>query len=66
MEILTEENLVGTKTAPTAGSRTFTPLPRETRFPLREFISPTQNLMESQQTLGVGGQIEILSIFPLI
>ena len=33
MEILTDENLVGAKTAPTAISRTFTPLLRETRFP---------------------------------
>ena len=33
MEILTKENLVGAKTAPTAVSRTFTPLVRETRFP---------------------------------
>ena len=33
MEILTKENLVGAKTAPTAVSRTFTPLLRETRFP---------------------------------
>ena len=33
MEILTKENLVGAKTAPTPVSRTFTPLLRETRFP---------------------------------
>ena len=33
MEILTKENLVEAKTAPTAVSRTFTPLVRETRFP---------------------------------
>ena len=33
MEILTKENLVGAKAAPTAVSRTFTPLVRETRFP---------------------------------
>ena len=31
--ILTKENLLGAKTAPTAISRTFTPLLRETRFP---------------------------------
>ena len=33
MDILTKENLVGAKFAPTAASRTFTPLLRETRFP---------------------------------
>ena len=34
MEILTKENLVGAKFAPTAVSRTLTPLLlRETRFP---------------------------------
>ena len=33
MEILTEENLVGPKIAPTAVSRTFTPLVRRVRFP---------------------------------
>ena len=33
MEILTKENLVGAKTAPTAISRTFTPLVRRIRFP---------------------------------
>ena len=33
MEILTKENLVGAKIAPTAVSRTFTPLVRRTRFP---------------------------------
>ena len=32
-EILTKENLVGAKTAPTAVSRTFTPLVRGIRFP---------------------------------
>ena len=32
-EILTKENLVGAKTAPTAVSRTFTPLVRRIRFP---------------------------------
>ena len=32
-EILTKENLVGTKIAPTAVSRTFTPLVRGIRFP---------------------------------
>ena len=33
MEILPKENLVGAKTAPTAVSRTFTPLVKDTRFP---------------------------------
>ena len=33
MEILTKEDLVGAKTAPTAVSMTFTPLLREIRFP---------------------------------
>ena len=33
MEILTKENLVGAKTAPTAVSRTFTPLVRKIRLP---------------------------------
>ena len=33
MASLTKENLVGAKTAPTAVSKTFTPLLRETRFP---------------------------------
>ena len=33
MEILTKENLVGAKGAPTAISRTFTPLVRRIRFP---------------------------------
>ena len=37
MEILTEENLVGARIAPTAVSRTFTPLERETRFPYHSF-----------------------------
>ena len=32
-EILTKENLVGAKIAPTAVSRTFTPLVRGIRFP---------------------------------
>ena len=32
--VLVQENLVGAKTAPTAISRTFTPLARETRFSL--------------------------------
>ena len=43
MEILTKESLVRAKTAPTAISRTFTPLLRETRFPLEGFTSPAQN-----------------------
>ena len=34
MEILTKDNLVGAKTAPTAVSRTFTPLLNENRVPL--------------------------------
>ena len=33
MEVLTKENLVGAKTAPTAVSKTFTPLVRGIRFP---------------------------------
>ena len=33
MEILTKEDLVGPKTAPTAVSRTLTPLVRRIRFP---------------------------------
>ena len=54
IEILTKKNLVGAKTAPTAISRTFTPLLRRIRFPLQGFTSPTQNQMEYRQTLGSG------------
>ena len=58
MEILTSENLVGVKTAPTAVSRAFTPLVR--RFDYQGFSSPTHNQMKNCWMLGVGGQIEIL------
>ena len=54
MEILTNKNLVEAKVAPTAVSRTFTPLVRETRFPYYRFSFPTQTRMENCQTLGLG------------
>ena len=54
MEILTKENLVGTKTAPTAVSRTFTPL-------LRKLFFLTQAQKEKSADMGVGGGKMILS-----
>ena len=39
MKILTKENRVGAKSAPTAISRTFTPLERRVRFLVATFLS---------------------------
>ena len=41
-ELLTKENLVRAKTAPTAISRTFTPLLRETRFLIKDSLLPSR------------------------
>ena len=61
MEILTTENLVGAKTAPTAISRKdFRSLTKENQVSLlRIHISRNQNWMENHQTLG-SGRIGIL------
>ena len=56
MEILTKEKLVGAKTAPTAVSKTFTPLiTKGSQVSLvRIHFSHNQNQTENRQTLGVG------------
>ena len=54
MEVLTEESLVGAETAPTAISRTFTPLMRRIGAPHSGFASLTQKQMQNQQTCGLG------------
>ena len=54
MEILTKQNLVRRKPAPTAVSRTFTPLLRRIRFPYQGFSFLNQTYMEDQQTWGLG------------
>ena len=54
MEILTNEKLVGAKTAPTAISRTFIRVLWETRFLSKDSPLPTQYQMENHQILGSG------------
>ena len=57
MEILTKENLVGAKTAPTAISRTFTPLARRISLPYflcKDFSFWTMLKKQNRQTWGLG------------
>ena len=43
MEVLTEENMVEAKTAPTAASRSFTPLVRESSFLCKDSLLPQKS-----------------------
>ena len=64
MEIHNKANLVGAKTAPTAISKTFSPLLRETRFyRVRIHFSHPEADGKSSDA-GVGGRIGILTWEP--
>ena len=53
MEILSQESLVGAKTAPTAVSRTSAPLLRRVRFPPRLYFSQPESDEKKTSDVGV-------------